>query len=341
MIRNILRRYFPSLYHFLRAYLELRRLKRTYQYDIRRYFEFSDYFFNSSEERIMMRIIHRYHPIEKGLTMPKVRLGFGKDNILNLIEDCYEFKDQYLALAAQRNSAGFQHYKHALNILREYKEMHLDAGFELECDFLEKINTLTKGLENDFICQQIETTREAYFSDADSLFKKFSASRHSLRNFAGKIKNEDLVKAIELAQNTPSACNRQPGRVHVVQKELLKQRVLEIQGGNRGFGTMADKVIIVTVETAGYRGLAERNGMFVDGGIYAMNLLYALHSYRIGACPLNWSSTPEKDILLRKTIPLSDSQTVIMMIACGSPPEKFKLASSKRSSVDTVIVYHT
>jgi len=341
MIRKILRRYLPWFYDLLRAYLAMRRLKSAYLYDIKRYFEYSDYFFNTSEERIMMRIIHRYHPIEKGLTMPKMRLGFGKENILNLIEDCYAYKDRYLSLAAQRNSAGFQHYNQAVNILAEYKQVHFDAGFELESDFLEKINTLTKGLKNDFICQQIETTREAYFSDTHSIFKKFSASRHSLRNFAGKIENEDLINAIEIAQNAPSACNRQPGRVHVVEKELLKQKVLEIQGGNSGFGSMADKVLIVTVETAGYRGLAERNGMFVDGGIYSMNLLYALHSYRIGACSLNWSSTPEKDILLRKTIPISDSQTVIMMIACGSPPEKFKLAYSKRSSVDTVITYHS
>jgi len=341
MIRKILRRYLPGFYDFLRAFLAMRRLKSTYRYDIKRYFEYSDYFFNNSEERIMMRIIHLYHPIEKGLTISKMRLGFGKENILNLIEDCYAYKDRYLTLAAEQNSAGFQHYNQAINILAEYKQVHLDSGFELESDFLEKINTLTKGLENEFICQQIETTREAYFADVDSLFKKFSASRHSLRNFEGKIKNEDLIKAIELAQNAPSACNRQPGRVHVVEKEILKHRVLEIQGGNRGFGSMADKVLIVTVETAGYRGLAERNGMFVDGGIYAMNLLYALHSFRIGACPLNWSSTPNKDILLRKTIPISDSHTVIMMIACGSPPEKFKLASSKRSSVDTVISYHS
>jgi nitroreductase len=288
----------------------------------------------------MMRIIHQYHPIEKGLAMPKMRLGFGKENILNLIEDCYAYKDRFLALAAQRYSAGFQHYNQALSILSEYKQVHLDAGFELESNFLEKIDTLTKGLGSDFIYHQIETTREDYFRDADSSFKNFSSSRHSLRNFVGKIKNEDLEKAIELAQNAPSACNRQPGRVHVVENEVLKQKVLDIQGGNSGFGSMADKVLIVAVETAGYRGLAERNGMFVDGGIYAMNLLYALHSFRIGACPLNWSSTPEKDILLRKTILISESQTVIMMIACGSPPDKFKLAYSKRSSVDTVIVNH-
>lgn len=69
---------------------------------------------------------------------------------------------------------------------------------------------------------------------------------------------EDLMQAIELAQNAPSACNRQPGRVHLVENDLLKHKILDIQGGNRGFGHMADKVLIVTVELAGYRGTAEK-----------------------------------------------------------------------------------
>lgn len=341
MIRMILRRYLPCFYDYLRSYSAKRRLIRAFKYDIKRYFEYSDYFFNVSEERISMRIIHQYHPIEKGLAMPKIRLGFGKENILKLIEDCTAYKDKYLDLAAQRKSAGFQHYNQALNILREYRQVHIDAGFELESKFLEKIDGLIKVSELDINCQQIELTRKSYFLNADSSFKLFSGSRHSLRNFTGKIKMEDLMQAIELAQNAPSACNRQPGRVHLVENDLLKHKILDIQGGNRGFGHMADKVLIVTVELAGYRGTAERNGMFVDGGIYALNLLYSLHSFKIGACPLNWSCTPEKDILLRNSIPIPDSQTVIMMIACGLPPEKFKLAFSKRSSVDTVIFYHS
>ena len=80
MLRMILRKYFSGFYNLLRAYYAMKLLKKAYLYDIKRYFEYSDYFYNDSEQRCMMRIIHRYHPVEKGLCMPEMRLGFGKQN---------------------------------------------------------------------------------------------------------------------------------------------------------------------------------------------------------------------------------------------------------------------
>jgi len=96
----------------------------------------------------------------------------------------------------------------------------------------------------------------------------------------------------------------------------------------------------LTTELVGYRNVSERNYPFVDGGLYAMNLLYALHYYKIGACALNWCYSSEKDTFLRKMINIPESQTVIMMIGCGGVPEKFKLTLSKRSSAETVIIQH-
>lgn len=111
-----------------------------------------------------------------------------------------------------------------------------------------------------------------------------------------------MLKSVGLAQNSPSACNRQPTRIHIIESEQLRNQVLELQGGNRGFGKLADTVIIISVELVGYRDVKERNNLFVDGGMYAMNLLYALHSYRIGACPLNWCYSTEQDLALRRLV---------------------------------------
>ena len=340
MLRMILRKYFSGFYNLLRAYYAMKLLKKAYLYDIKRYFEYSDYFYNDSEQRCMMRIIHRYHPVEKGLCMPEMRLGFGKENISKLIEDCKIYKAKYLKTASLNNSAGYQQFKHAISTLLEYEQIHLAAGYVLDNELQLNIANLTKEIENQTICKQIETTKEKYFEDINLSFKKLSESRYSLRNFSGKIRNEDILKAIEIAQNSPSACNRQPTRVHIVESEELKNKVLEIQGGNRGFGSLADKVLIVSVELVGYRDVSERNNLFVDGGLYAMSLLYALHSYKIGACALNWCCTIEQDMLLRKTVEIPKTQTVIMMIACGGVPEKFKLAYSKKSSADTVVFEH-
>lgn len=340
MLREKFKKYLPKIYNRIKTYYAFQSLKNEYFYDLKRYFEYSDYFYNDSEQKCIMRIMHRYHPIEKGLTMPEMRYGFGKDNISSLIEDCLKYKNQYLPIAFQNKTAGYQQYNHAIGVLLEYKNAHEDIGYELDVDFVKNLNLLIKGTDSYLSCKQIQTTKEKYFASSTSPFIEFSKSRHSVRNFKGDIKPEIIFKAIELAQNTPSACNRQPTRVHIIENEELKNKLLDLQGGNRGFGYLANKVLILTTELVGYRSVSERNYPFVDGGMYAMNLLFALHYYKIGACALNWCYTAEKDTYLWKILNIPETQTVIMMIACGGVPENFKVTLSKKSSAESVIVQH-
>ena len=88
---------------------------------------------------------------------------------------------------------------------------------------------------------------------------------------------------------------------------------------------------------AGYRAPVERNGAFVDGGIYAMNLLYSLHFYKVGAVILNWSSTHLEDEKIRNLINSPESERIILIIACGDIPEKFKCTLSKRNDIKKVV----
>lgn len=87
-------------YLFLRKYFAFKLLRDAYLKDARRFFNYSDYFYNDSEQKCMMRIIHRYHPIEKGLSMSEMRLGFGQENISKLIHDCIVYKKLYLTDAS-------------------------------------------------------------------------------------------------------------------------------------------------------------------------------------------------------------------------------------------------
>ena len=183
---------------------------------------------------------------------------------------------------------------------------------------------------------KFQLVKKNIFNHSDSSFKNFLKSRYSVRNFYGKISIKKILEAIEIAINSPSACNRQPSRVHIIKSKYLKREVLKLQGGNRGFGHLADKVLIVTAELSGYRDVSERNGVFVDGGLFSMNLLNALHYQKIAACPLNWYNSNTNDLKLRQLLSLPKSETVIMMIACGGLPNEVKLAYSKKNNINTI-----
>jgi nitroreductase len=314
----------------IRSYRYRKLCKSCYKYDAIRFSKYSNSYTRwDNSEKLIGQIIAEYHVIEKGLAMPNMRLGFGKELINDLILHCnlYAFK-----FDIQK-----EQFIYALRVIKEYKLEHEKQNYSLEESLLKSIDNL---LSNNILLspsKQIIMTKKNYFKFNKSSFKDFSNSRKSLRNFTGIVDLDIIKKAIALAQNAPSACNRQPSRVYVVQEKGRIEKALKVQSGNRGFGHLANKLIILTVESGAFLGLHERNDLFVNGGIYAMNLLYALHYYQIGACPLNWAKMPEQDLELRKICNILPSEAIIMLIACGGVPDKFKLVASHKDDSSNIL----
>ena len=61
------------------------------------------------------------------------------------------------------------------------------------------------------------------FNNKDLSFAALSENRHSVREFADEpVSLDELNQAIQMAMRTPSVCNRQPTRVHVIlDKEVI------------------------------------------------------------------------------------------------------------------------
>lgn len=299
------------------------RMFPTYYYDMKRYYRSTLNNKENKKYRLIAAIIRDYHVIEKGLTMPDTRKGFGTDRMHKLIGECKEFIRHFGTEEPQ--------LQHAIGVILEYKQFHdmrdykLDAQLETELKHFEDLSPSI------LPTTQKQLTRQEYLKNADASFAAFANSRASLRNFTNEeIAVDVIMQAVDVARSTPSVCNRQNSKVYLYSERDQMEKILEVQGGNRGFGHLANKLLVVVCDTAGFFGLGERNQAWVDGGMFAMNLLLALHHFKIGACILNCSNTFEKDLALRKICHIKDSEVFIAMIACGGVPEQFKLASSLR-----------
>lgn len=88
-----------------------------------------------------------------------------------------------------------------------------------------------------------------------------------------------------MAQQTPSACNRQGWKTHIFQGEN-SHKLIEWQGGCHGFEDQVNTSILVTTDLRAFL-FYEVHQAYVDGGLYAMNLINALHSLGIGTIPLS------------------------------------------------------
>jgi len=304
-----------------------------YTKDYGRYIKYSGVFafISDSEEKALGNIIADYHVVEKGLTMPETRLGFGEKKISKLMDHC----DHYLKNYNKKNTQFLQ----AIAILVEYKEFHKKQGYQLNKNLLERINSLEQSVLVE-CSKQVKTSASEYFIHSKASFDLFSKSRRSVRNYANtEVDKNGILNAVELATRSPSSCNRQATRVHVFENKDEIKQILEIQGGNRGFGHLANKLLIVTADLAYCHGVYERNMAYVDGGIFAMNLLNGLHFNKILACPLNCYFSRWKDKKLRKICKIKKSEVFVVMVSCGNPIEKFDVALSYRSPVEEIVSF--
>lgn len=166
------------------------------------------------------------------------------------------------------------------------------------------------------------------------------AERKSVRIFERAL--VDRVKVHQVladAQNTPSACNRTPWVVQVLTDKELISRVLALQHGNKGFDQHISNLMIVAVDIAAYDQAVERNQFLVDGGMYAMSLVWSLHAHSLASCMLNWCTGPRTDIRLKTILGLSQSVRVVVLIAFGYPKDKYVVCKSPKKNIEEYVYF--
>ena len=142
-------------------------------------------------------------------------------------------------------------------------------------------------------------------------------SRHSVRDFANEeVKREDIEAAIQLAQRAPSACNRQPTGIYVLQ-ENCKQS------------------LFLTCDVQAFC-VGEFNDWIVSTSIYAAYLSLSLHLYGIGSCIIR-KPLYKKLEFLRAKLMIPNNEKIIIELKIGYYKDTFKAAVSNRISSYDVI----
>lgn len=285
---------------------------------------FYSYYFTEnkikSKESFEAFLTKQYHIVEKGLALPESRKGFGKEKINLLLIKTKEYIIRYGEDRITKN------IKETLNqYLERNKElMVLDNSFHtLISDFISKVSSNNSGGVKKISLNEIQ-------SAVSIDFERFVKTRTSVRNYASVDVSEDAVfKAVEIARYTPSVCNRQSWRVHYFKDKVLKNELLNLQGGNGGFTESINQLLIVTTDVSRFTKL-ESNQVFIDGGLFSMNLLLALHSQEIGSCCLNTCVPYMKEKEIKKIGNIPNNERLIMMIGIGKLKDNYEVAISDR-----------
>lgn len=299
----------------------------NYFYDMRRFGGSSTAFDSPYDEETLGALITMdYHRIEKGLALPAPRVGFGSDVTKRLLKAVPDYE--------QRFGPGLP-TRCARAALAEYAAFHRQTNAPMEA--VEAFLATAPADPTAGSAGTLMISREAIYAHSNIDFDAFARHRYSVRNFTGEPVERSVVEAaVATAMKTPSVCNRQTARVHIALSDDTRAKALSYQNGNRGFGDRAGAVLIVTSDMRGFTSLGERNQCWVDGGLFAMSLNYALHARGLGVCMLNWSTECHRDREMRTALGIPDHEAVIMMMAVGHMPEAFKVASSPRRPLEAV-----
>lgn len=306
-------------------FVKSRYLNFLHKYDMERYIKYSGMNEDNTELlAIKMRLL--IHPLEKALSIKDARVGFGKEKVMKLISlyEAYSKVDgrdkQVLELAESI----------ILNYIDFQSQHNVDLSF-IPQKFFE--NNTDKAISG-----AIDITRENL--DALSDFERIAENRHSIRNFAPeKVDRDRLTEAVRIAQTAPSACNRQATRVYVCDDEEKCKKIIARHGGMRGFTDTA-AILAVTGDLNFYQTEFERHILFVDGGIFLMNLLYALGSQGIANCPIIWGSEPDNDSFLYELLNIPESETIVSLVMVGNlPKDGAKAAKSYKRDTKDILTF--
>lgn len=314
MLRRSIRALLPSpVRRRLQQAKESVEYAREFMVDWRQYRQSSahkDHFYlrNRTSRQLEAQIVKDYHRIEKGLALANPRQPFGRDVERRLIDLLPT------AQASQRDAGFVIHAEDALEALRRWNE---------------------SGIRSELIAPLQASQMKAFPSDlADSFF----ASRRSVRNFdpTHAVTRQDLIELTRTASCTPSVCNRQSARVHFFTDSEKVQQLLAHQNGNAGFREEVPALAIVSVDRRLFAGAAERNQRWIDGGLFAMTLVWAMHARGLASCMLNWSMLNAQSAKLRAAAGLPVHEDIVVLIAFGKAAAGHRYARSPRRDVTEI-----
>ena len=313
----------------------LRVLILNYINDFKLYLKHSSVFEKDGLHKKECQLILDYHSVEKGLLFRNTKPRFAQQRIQNLHPN--------LELNIIKSNVCRSQIRVAYQVMCEYYELHQRMNVDISDYFTSIQYQEYKNILGDAYIAEfsgaIEYQRDNFYAPLSADFATFSNSRKSVREYTGTLVPHDRIEqAITLALNTPSVCNRQACKVYLLEDKTRIDKLLTIQGGLTGYTKNISQVLLLTVDRNYFYTVGERNQFYIDGGMFLMNMLYALHFYKIANCPANWGKLIQEEKKLAGIIDFPESEKIICVVPIGVAKDEFRVTLSQRRELNEVLI---
>jgi nitroreductase len=169
-----------------------------------------------------------------------------------------------------------------------------------------------------------------------------SLNRRSVRWFLNRPVPRDLIdKALDVARQSPSACNRLPYQFLVFDDPSLVKSIAGIPFGAVGYSHQIPVIIVIKGDLSSYFSPRDRHVPYIDASLAAMSFIFALETLGLSSSPINWPDFEPLEAKMSRTLRLKPYERVIMLLAVGYADPLGAVASSAKKELDTLRSFNT
>lgn len=264
------------------------------------------------------------HRLEKGLLVRNPRPMWGWEKAETIVSLLKQSKDAFSSTTAKAVLSAFLDAKSKSQYQEDkmkYAEFIKDNSFQ-PTPFL-GIGGVT------LIKKTVFTSLEF-----DAIEKMFS-SRHSCREFSDRIVPIEIIqKAVQMALKCPSACNRQPFHIFVIEPSKLEKKL------GKQLQYLGNKTLIITGDIRAFTS-TELLDWIVSPSIFAAYLTLSLHSLGVGSCVVRKDLIKPRDYntAIRELTGMDESEQIILELFIGYYLDEYVVPVSNRENAKDILFF--
>ncbi|MEL7148606.1 MAG: nitroreductase family protein, partial [Bacteroidota bacterium] len=172
-------------------------------------------------------------------------------------------------------------------------------------------------------------------------FLALSIRRRSVRWYKDQnVPTELIDKALLAANQSPSACNRQPFRYMIFDEPEMVQKIVNIPKGTPGYSHNIKTICVLIGDLSAYFSERDRHVIYIDASLSAMSFILALETLGLSSCCINWPDVEKLEKRMERLLKLKKHERPIMLISVGYPDETGMVPFSQKKSISNLRSYN-
>lgn len=289
-----------------------------------------NYYRNKNRDRLShVELRRNIHRLEKGIIMIPRREVFARDYITETVE-FYESAAKQCRVAPETMDASEMAWAH--DVLTEY--FRVNTGSHPIVDSARErfaMIDFTASSGDKIPHAKTQTSTVSY-----EQLQELAMQRRSVRWFAQKEVPRGLIdKALLVARQSPTACNRLPYEFRVFDDPQMVRTVANLPFGTAGYADNIPVVVVVVGKLESYFSPRDRHAIYVDSSLAAMSFMFGLETLGLSSSVINWPDFEPLEAKMQKTLGLDVSDRVVMLIAVGYSHADGLVPFSQKKELDT------